>query len=223
MFLWLDSMEYDPQNGNFPKMNLNENDSGIFVKRVTLTLRTAMGFNYSFIIFFGIMSCISAYLHENQCFFQYFISILLFDYQSSYMVNHVYGLMIFSYQLFYYFQLKFRNINAQAKPLLNSNKNLNPNLNFRRFKNQNFNKLNSDAVFKLIKQHNHICLMLNQLNQFWKYLLTIQMCFYAILTWLLVYVHFFYPNLDFFIKIILFSLMILSTYPLLINSYKYTC
>ena len=208
MFLWLDSLEYDPINECFPKMNLNPSDSKTFYERVTLTLRTAMGFNYSFIIFFGIFSCLSAYLHKKEYFFQYFISILLFDYQSSYMVNHVYGLMIFSYQLFYYFQLKFNNINVQAKLLLNSNKNLNPNLNFRRLKNQHLNRLNSNAVFKIIKQYNHICSMLNQLNQFWKYLSTIQMCFYAILTWLLVYVNFFYPNLDFFIKIILFSLMI---------------
>ena len=196
MFYWLDSMEYDPRNRNFPKMNLNDNDSKILFKRFTLTLRTAMGFNYLYIIFYGINSCILAYLYRYEYFFQYFISILLFDYQITYMVNHVYGLIIISYQVFYYFQLKFHNLNVKAKHLLNrkSNRKLNRRLNY-------------DA-FKLIKNHNDICMMLNNFNHFWKYLLTIQVCFYVILTWLFVYVNFFYSNLDFLIKIILSSLML---------------
>ena len=192
MFDWLDSMEYHPQNGNFPKMNLNKSDSKNFVDRFTIMFRTAIGFNYSYVIMYGLFSCLSTYLHKYEYFFQYFISILLFDYQCTYMVNHVYGLIIISYQIFYYFQLKFHSLMVQAKLVLNQNPKRKSN--------------RSNQVFKLIKHHNDICLMLDQFNRFWKYLLAIQMCFYVILTWLLVYVNFFVLNLDIFIKIILFLL-----------------
>ena len=91
-----------------------------------------------------------------------------------------------SFQICFYFQLTFHNLNVKAKKLLNSKKNP---------------KIKACKVYLLIKQHNDICLMLKRFNDFWKFHLLNSMSFYVILIWFCVYISIFYSKLDFFGKL----------------------
>ena len=92
-------------------------------------------------------------------------------------------------QVCYYFQMKFHNLNVEAKSLLHSKQN---------------NKIKARNVYKLIKQHNEMRLLLNRFNDFWKYLLVSLISFYAFIIWFLLYVHIVYPNLDFLPKLFMY-------------------
>ena len=90
MLYWLNIMEYDADNQCFPKMNLNQSISKLFIKRMSLFISTLKLFTYAFMPCFVVVNLISVY-----------------KYLEGYYLNHIISFMLFVPALYYYINLAF--------------------------------------------------------------------------------------------------------------------
>lgn len=78
MFYWLDAMEYNEENQSLDKLNLKENESNKFVKRLSLSIFLLRCFTISAVIFYYLITPIFIYRSQNGYYLNYFISSLFF-------------------------------------------------------------------------------------------------------------------------------------------------
>ena len=97
MFYWLNIMEYDFINRCFFKLNLNESDSKMFIKRIFIFVNIFKWFTYSFIIFFAFVNFLSVFKYINEYYLNYFIGITIFLPPLYYCNGFAFGLSIILY------------------------------------------------------------------------------------------------------------------------------
>ena len=76
--------------------------------------------------------------------------------------------------------MKFHKLNIKANELLNLKQS---------------NKIKTRRIYCLIKEHNKLCLMLNNFNDFWKKLLVFVFSYYVLFIWFSFYVPTIYSDL----------------------------
>lgn len=103
MLFWLEQMDFDNENRSFNKLKLNQSDSKIFIKRMSLLRIIYKSFFCSFFAFFIISVNFSAFKRKKSYYFYYFISSLAFCPQ--FYINSVciFGFFIFFYQVSQYY------------------------------------------------------------------------------------------------------------------------
>ena len=92
-------MQFDSDYRRFGKLNLNENESKAFIKRMSLLSLIFNGIVYSFTIFFVVVNCFIAFKYHNDYFACYLISILIYCIQIHYALNCAFGFLIILYQV----------------------------------------------------------------------------------------------------------------------------
>ena len=97
MLFWVEAMEFDYDNRRFKKLDLNESDSKMFIKRMSIFKFGLKSFLYSFIIFFIIVNVYSVFKYRDDYYIHYFISIFLFVLQQYFNIGYIYGLFIILY------------------------------------------------------------------------------------------------------------------------------
>ena len=189
---WLNHIEYDQAKHCFKNLGLNQSDSKILIKRMSLLKVTLNCIVYSMISTFGIISLYCVFKYQSSYYLNYIISIITMFPPSYFAINYLFGLLIILYQVSYllnpffklinncflkicfYFHLKFHHLNVLEKALLMSSSNV-KKLCFTR------------NVNSLIKNHNTICSLLKYFDDFWRYFLILMIGFYIYIIWFLMY------------------------------------
>ena len=97
MFYWLKIMEYHSENRCFVNMNLNEQDSKMFVKRISFFIFSIKSLVYLFIFVFVFGNFFSVYKYVNDYYLNYFISTIAFIHPNYYGVGFIVGLPVILY------------------------------------------------------------------------------------------------------------------------------
>ena len=97
MFYWLDTMVYNDDNHSFDKLNLNQTESKMFIKRLSLSVFLLKCFTKTFTIFFIITSVAIVLGYQNDYLLNYLISILLFVPQLYFNIQFIYGFFVILY------------------------------------------------------------------------------------------------------------------------------
>ena len=211
-FYWLDVIDYDNENQCYYRAKLDESDSKMFIRRVSLTKITLKWITYSLPPFLAIILCIAVFKNLNDYHLNYIISILLNCVTFFYRLNYIFGLPLILYQvnqynqkffilnydfilfqLCFYFQLKFNNLNIKAKSIINSKQKV---------------KTSSKKINWIIKEHNDLCFMLKRFNDFWKYLLIVVLSYYIMFIWFSIYIDMIFKSSDLLTKLFMHFLLV---------------
>ena len=104
----------------------------------------------------------------------------------------------FTFQICFYFHLKFNNLNIQTKSLF-ANSKIDPRFVRRK-------------VYLIINVHNAICWKLKRFNDFWKYHLISEFVFFLIMIWFYIY------EIVFDIKLAIYNRLFLVNWLLTFSS-----
>ena len=74
MLYWLDQMEFDNENRCYKKLDLNQSDSMMIIKRMSLFMFGLKWFMYSFIPLLVVVTCFCAFQKQRKYFINYCIS-----------------------------------------------------------------------------------------------------------------------------------------------------
>lgn len=99
MLFWLSIMEYDNEKRRFNKLNLNEFDSKVFVKRFSISALLIIGLNYLIQLSFFVVGFIPTYLFHRDYFLFYSFGIILFGVQFYYLLSGALGILMIIYQV----------------------------------------------------------------------------------------------------------------------------
>ena len=97
MFYWLNIMEYDDDIRSFHRMNLNDSDSQLFVKRMSLFILSIKCFSFLFTIGLVFVNFLSVFKYLNDYYINHFVSILLFVPPLHFCIGFAFGLPIILY------------------------------------------------------------------------------------------------------------------------------
>ena len=78
MFYWLDALEYDEDNKSFNKLNLNETESKMFIRRLSLTIFLFRCVSYVFMISFYLANFMFVLIYRKGYYLNYLISLVIF-------------------------------------------------------------------------------------------------------------------------------------------------
>lgn len=73
LFYWLEMMDSDNETESFHRANLNESDSKLFIKRISLLMFIVNWFTYSFMLLFVFVNCFSLLKYRNDYHLHYLI------------------------------------------------------------------------------------------------------------------------------------------------------
>lgn len=97
MFYWIEVMEYDDDNDSFTKLNLNQVDSKMFIKRLSLSLFLLKIFTYLSCLFFIFVNFVCFFKYQNTYHLYYFISTLCFLPQIYFHLRFALGFLVILY------------------------------------------------------------------------------------------------------------------------------
>ena len=97
LFYWLDAMEFNPVNQSFDKLNLNEIDSKMFMKRLSLSIFLLKCFTYMIMIFYIITNFVLTFKHKYGYYLNYLISALLYLPQNYLNAKFIFGFLVILY------------------------------------------------------------------------------------------------------------------------------
>ena len=100
MLYWLRIMDYDNENRCFYRLNLNESDSEMFIKRSLILINVFKWFSVTFLTAFIIVNCISVPMYLNDYYIEHFIAILFFSISHYQCANYYLGLPVILYLVF---------------------------------------------------------------------------------------------------------------------------
>ena len=95
LFYWLDNMEYHVDNRCFPKINLNDCDSKLLTKRMSLFIMSLYYFTVPYLLCFVAVNCfcVFRYVNDYHYYFNYFISIISFLPSLYFYLNYIFGFL----------------------------------------------------------------------------------------------------------------------------------
>ena len=97
MFYWLNIIKYDHKIRCFFNMNLNEFDSKMFIKRISIFIIAFKCFNVLIIPFYTFVNLLSVFLHINDYYINYLIAIIIFLPALYQCCGYVFGLPVILY------------------------------------------------------------------------------------------------------------------------------
>ena len=97
MFYWLDVMEYDEETRSFNKLNLNETESKMFIKRLSLSVFLLRCLTYVFMIFFYLVNFVFILMYQKDYYLNYIISLLIFIPQHYLDGQFIFGFLVILY------------------------------------------------------------------------------------------------------------------------------
>ena len=97
MFYWLDVMEYDENTQSFNKLNLNETESKMFIKRLSLSVFILRCFSYVSMILFYLVNFVFVLKYQKDYYLNYTISLLIFIPQHYINGKLIFGLLVILY------------------------------------------------------------------------------------------------------------------------------
>ena len=95
LFYWLINMEYDVDNECFPKVNLNDSNSKLLFKRMSLFMNSLNYLTIPYLLCFVIINCfcVFKYVNDYNYYFNYFISIISFLPSLYFYLNYIFGFL----------------------------------------------------------------------------------------------------------------------------------
>ena len=97
MFYWLDVMEYNSVNQSFDKLNLNQVESKMFMKRLSLSTFMLKCFTYTLMTFFMSTNSVLAFKHKDYYYLYYLISTVIHLPQMYLYVSFMLGFLVILY------------------------------------------------------------------------------------------------------------------------------
>ena len=104
MFYWLEAMKFDAVNRSFDKLNLTENESNVFMKRLSLSLFILKYAIYSISSFCVLVIFILIFKIQNDYHLNYLISLICFLPQLYLNLNFLFGFIVILYSVSFYFK-----------------------------------------------------------------------------------------------------------------------
>ena len=96
-FYWLEAMEFNPVNRSFDKLDLNENESKNFVKRLSLSIFLLKSFVCFIIAFFFVLVFVLTFKLKDDYHLNYLISLVLYIPQIYLNVYFIFGFLVLLY------------------------------------------------------------------------------------------------------------------------------
>lgn len=99
MLFWLEQIEYDIINQRFSKLNLNQTNSKIFTRRISLLRINYNIFVYSLILIFFISANIAVFKFNKTYYLYYFISVVMHCPMFYINLSCIFGFVVILYQV----------------------------------------------------------------------------------------------------------------------------